>query len=106
MFLGLDVVALWFAFFLSYRRGRMFETIQLSEKDLIIGKSDANGRVTTTRFEPYWATVAIKTVGADKNILTVSHHDQSVELGSFLVPHERREIAEELKQALERWKNR
>lgn len=105
-FLGADVVALWFAFFLSYRRGRIFETVQLSATDLIITKSDAGGRVTSTRFEPYWATVSIETVGADKNILTVSHHDKRVEIGDFLVPHERRQLATTISDALQAWRAR
>lgn len=106
LFLGLDVLALWFAFFLSYRRGRIFETVQLSDTDLIIGKSDASGRFSSMRFEPYWAKVSIRTVGGDANILTISHHDKCVELGSFLVPHERREVANAIRDAVERWKSR
>ncbi len=106
LFLGLDIVALWFAFFLSYRRGRIFETIQLSDKDLIVSKGDPSGKLTTDRFEPYWTKVAIETVGADKNILTISNHGQSIELGAFLVPHERKEVAVAIRSAIDRWKNR
>lgn len=106
LFLGADVVALWFAFFLSYRRGRIFETVQLSKTDLIITKSDANGQVTSTRFEPYWAHVSLSTIGADKNILIISHHDKRVEIGDFLVPHERRQLAEKISDALQVWRAR
>lgn len=106
LFLGLDVLALWFAFFLSYRRGRVFETVQLSDADLIVGKTDATGRFTSIRFEPYWAKVSMQSVGGDANILMISHHDKYVELGSFLVPHERREIADAIRTAIERWKRR
>lgn len=106
LFLALDIAALWFAFFLSYRRGRMFETIELSDEDLIVSKSDARGRLTEMRFEPYWAKVALKTIGNDRNILTISHHDQQVELGSFLVPGERRQVAQAIKDALVRWRER
>lgn len=106
LFLGLDILGLWFAFFLSYRRGRIFETIQLTDSDLIISKSDASGRLTSQRFEPYWAKVALKTIGNDRNILTVSHHDQLVELGNFLVPGERRQVADALQDALARWRAR
>ena len=106
LFLSLDVVALWLAFFISYRRGRVFETIQLSDTDLIISRSDASGRITATRFEPYWVKVSLETIGADKNILTVSHHDKLVQLGSFLVPHERKEVAATLKEALSLWRAR
>lgn len=104
LFLGLDVVALWLAFFISYRRGKVFETIQLSDTDLIISKSDVRGRITATRFEPYWAKVSLETIGADKNILTISHHDKLVRLGTFLVPHERKEVAATLREALARWR--
>lgn len=106
LFLSMDVVALWLAFFISYRRGKVFETIQLSDTDLIISKSDVRGRITATRFEPYWAKVSLETIGADKNILTVGHHDKLVQLGSFLVPHERKEIAATLQEALAHWRAR
>lgn len=106
LFLGLDIVGLWFAFFLSYRRGRIFETIQLTDTDLIVSKSDPNGRLTSVRFEPYWAQVQLQTRGADKNILTISHRENSIELGNFLVPKERREVANAVQAALARWKNR
>ena len=105
-FLGADVVALWFAFFLSYRRGRVFETIQLSKTDLIISKSDATGRLSSVRFEPYWTSVSLETVGADKNILVISHHNKRVEVGDFLVPHERRELAKTISDALQAWRAR
>lgn len=106
LFLGADILALWFAFFLSYRRGRVFETIQLSDRDLIISACDATGKLKTVRFEPYWVTVAIKSVGADKNILVIQHRDKAIELGRFLVPHERHEVATAIKCALERWRGR
>lgn len=105
-FLGADVLALWFAFFLSYRRGRVFETVQLSKTDLIINKCDASGCFTSVRFEPYWATVSLNTVGADKNILTISHHEKCVEIGDFLVPHERRQLAAKISEALQAWRAR
>lgn len=105
-FLGADVLALWFAFFLSYRRGRVFETVQLSKTDLIISKCDARGGFTSVRFEPYWATVSLNTVGAEKNILTVSHHEKTVEIGDFLVPHERHQLAATISEALQAWRAR
>ena len=101
---------MWLRFgspFLSATAGAgVFETIQLSDTDLIISKSDANGRLQTTRFEPYWAKVSLQTIGADKNILTISHHDKLVELGSFLIPHERQQVASTLKEALALWRAR
>lgn len=106
LFLGADILALWFAFFLSYRRGRIFETVQLSSTDLIISKCDSAGRITATRFEPYWANVSLKTVGADRNILTISHHEKSVELGDFMMPHERKQVADQIKDALQEWRAR
>lgn len=106
VFLLLDVVAIGLAFWISYRRGRAFETIQLSETDLIISHSDAGGRLRHWRFEPYWTRVRLGTRGADKNILEVSHHAKRVEVGNFLTPTERYKIKAMLCEALERWKGR
>lgn len=104
LFLALDVMALWLAFFISYRRGRISETIQLSASDLIVSKMSSSGSVSTIRFEPYWAKVSVQTCGAEKNILTISHHDKSVSLGAFLMPHERKHVAQTIETAISRWK--
>jgi uncharacterized membrane protein len=106
VFLLFDILAIGLAFWISYRRGRAFETIQLNETDLIISHSDPKGRLRHWRFEPYWVKISMGIRGPDKNILEVSHHDKSVELGNFLTPAERRKIKALLCDALERWRAR
>lgn len=103
-FLLLDIVALWLAFFVSYRRGRLRETIQLSETDLIITRTLPNGKLMSWRFEPYWVKVSLLTLRRDDNSLIVHHHKKKVLLGEFLRPKERQKIAIELQYALTRWR--
>lgn len=102
-FLLLDIVALWLAFAISYRRGRLRETVQLSNTDLIITRTDPAGRLTSWRFEPYWAKVSIDRIQSTKDVLTVYHHDKKVSLGSYLRAKERRQIAGKLNSALSDW---
>ena len=106
LFLVIDVFAIWLAFTINYRRGQVFETVQLSDTDLIIAHSDAHSNISTWRFEPYWVKVALTPHGADNNILLISLHDKVVSIGAFLLPNDRRNIALEIESAIERWKTR
>lgn len=103
-FLLLDIVALWLAFAISYRRGRLRETIQLSETDLIITRTDPAGRLASWRFEPYWVNVSLSRSGSTEDALSIHHHDKTVTLGSYLRPKERRQVAARLKAALTEWR--
>lgn len=106
-FLMFDVFAIWFAFTLNYKRGQAFETIQLSETDLIIARSDTRGRISMWRFEPYWTKVTLEKTGDNTiNRLMVHLHDDKVTLGSFLLPTERTRIAKDIDDALQHWRAR
>ncbi|WP_262693422.1 DUF2244 domain-containing protein [Kordiimonas aquimaris] len=106
LFLLFDIFAIWLAFTINYRRGQAFETVQLSETDLIIARSNPNGETATWHFEPYWAKVSLETIGGEDNSLSISLHDKTVTLGMFLPPAERCNIARKIEDALKRWKTR
>src|SRR5580658_5613951 len=46
-FMGLDVALIYIAFRLSYRAGRLAETIQLSDSELLVRRVQPGGRVET-----------------------------------------------------------
>ncbi|GHF15403.1 membrane protein [Kordiimonas sediminis] len=103
-FLLLDIFLIWLAFRLCYRAARLTETIQLSEKDLIISRTQPSGKTESWRLEPYWARVQITT--DEMHHLTVSSQGTSLEIGAFLMPYERISLKEDLDTAIWRWKHR
>ncbi|MDP6689933.1 MAG: DUF2244 domain-containing protein [Alphaproteobacteria bacterium] len=114
-FLGLDVAAIYLAFRLSYRSGRLRETVRLSQAELSIDRFQPNGRRRHWSFQPYWAKVRLEiddaeavdiaddpTVMEGQGSVVVSSHGQRVRLGRFLAPGERRSFADALNLALSR----
>lgn len=104
-FFGLDVALIYFAFQLNYRSGRLIETIQLNSKELIVTRRFPNGRMREWRFTPYWARVSFDRPLRHDSQLVVSSHDNHINLGRFLAPEEREEVAQALRDALLRWRN-
>nr|WP_281501662.1 DUF2244 domain-containing protein [Kordiimonas laminariae] len=106
IFLVLDLLALWFAFYLNYRRARVREVIKLTEASLIVERYAANGKMESWQFEPYWTKVNIRKIDRYRNELSLSLHQQTVVIGSFLLPGEKRKLKEKLETELYIWKNR
>ncbi len=106
IFVGIDLVALWLAFFFNYRAARAFETVQLTDKDLLLTRVSARGRSSTWRFEPYWASVKVRERGEDENELYLRSHGETVYFGDCLTAQERRDFREALDLALARWRAR
>ncbi|MBL6953345.1 MAG: DUF2244 domain-containing protein [Alphaproteobacteria bacterium] len=118
-FLGLDVVAFYLAFRLSFRSGRLTETVRLSQDELSIHRIQPSGRRRQWSFQPYWARVSLESdetdapdaadasggpsdgIGSHGSILVTSH-GRGVRLGRFLAPEERRSFADALGLALRR----
>jgi uncharacterized membrane protein len=101
-FLGLDILLLWGAFRLSYRSGRLRETLQLSRDNLTVRRTLPSGRAREWRFQPYWLRVEIDTSAANRARLTLASHGRRLIIGAFLSPEERVELAEALRQALDK----
>lgn len=105
IFLALDIAALWFAFWLNYRRQRTCETIRLTDNQLIVRRIDLRGNEESWVFEPYWANLRLMDDEHYGNRLKLSEHGKQVMLGGFLAPHERKELYAALSDALYKWKN-
>lgn len=103
-FFGLDVAAVYFAFRISYRRARRYETVRLTAKQLAIERVSPGGQVERFEFQPYWLRVLMDDPPRHESRLTLRSHGRSLVIGSFLSPAERLELAQELRAALERIK--
>ena len=105
-FCGLEVVALYIAFRLSYRSGRLRETLQLSAERLTVRRFAPSGTMREWRFQPFWLRVDIDDPPANDSRLTLTSHGRSLTVGGFLTAPERFALAQALRAALGRLRGR
>ena len=99
-FLGLDVLLIYLAFRASYRTGRLVETVRLTDAALEVRRIDAYGRSAAWRVPPNWAKVEVDNPGEHNCRVILRSHGESVVLGAFLSPPERKQLADALRAAL------
>jgi uncharacterized membrane protein len=101
-FMGLDVALIYSAFRLSFRSGRLAETIQLSDTELLVRRVQPTGKVETWRFQPYWVRVIFPEPATMESQVTLTSHGRTLTVGSFLALPERVAFATALRDALRR----
>ena len=99
-FFGLDIVLLYLAFRLSYRSGRLRETIRVTADEVVVRRIAPNGRTTEWRFNPYWLRVALDDPVEHESQITLTSHGRSIVVGPFLAPEERASLVKALRAAL------
>ena len=99
-FFGLDIVLLYLAFRLSYRSGRLRETIRVTADEVAIRRIAPNGRTTEWRFNPYWLRVHLDEPVEHHSQITLSSHGRSLVIGAYLAPEERASLVRALRDAL------
>ena len=97
-FMGLDIALVYGALAISCRRGRVIETLELDEHALTVERTDPRGGRLSWRLQPAWLKVEL----AEPVLLR--SHGQSLGIGVFLHPDQRREVARDLRGALDRWR--
>jgi uncharacterized membrane protein len=100
-FYGLDVLALFVAFKVNYRRAKAEESVRLTYVELVLSKNSHRGETAVWRFNPLWARLSLEEdedFGARR--LSVVSGRQTVSIGDFLAPPERRDLATALGAAL------
>ncbi len=103
-FCGLEVALVWGAFHLNYRSGRMFEAVRLDDDGLTVKRHVPNRPTRSWQFQPTWVRVAMDEPPQHDSKLTLSSHGRTVAIGTFLSPEERLEVAQALRQAIDRWR--
>ena len=101
-FLGADVLLIYLAFRINYRRAAMCETVTLTADCLVVRRKSHRGEVRTWRFQPYWLQVLIDDPPSENSQLTLRSHGQALTIGRFLSVAERAELATALRRALSR----
>ena len=108
-FFGLDILLLYLAFRVNYRRARRYEMLEMRDGRLILSKVAATGKVRDWVFDPYWVRVRLEQNRVDPAIpgdLFLASHGQKVALGSFLAPAERGSLAATLEHTLADFRTR
>jgi uncharacterized membrane protein len=102
-FLGLDIVALYFAFRASYAQGRAREFVRVTNERLDIARLDQYGRHTgQASFPSYWVRVHMDDPPEPDSQLKVSAAGRSAVVGGFLSAEERVSLAYALRDALDK----
>jgi uncharacterized membrane protein len=104
-FFGLDVLAIYFALRLSYRSGRLHETVQLRENELTVRRILPNGRAAGWTFNPYWVRIALHEGRLGDGHVELTSHGHRVFVGRFLTAGERADFAAALGNAVGRLKS-
>ncbi len=99
-FFGLDVLLIYLAFRISYRRARQYERVRVSRRQLRVDKVSHHGRRRAFTFQPFWVRVEMEEPAEPDTPLHIASHGRRLRLGSFLSAEERLDFAEALRQAL------
>ncbi|MGW9229518.1 DUF2244 domain-containing protein [Pseudorhizobium sp. NPDC055634] len=101
IFLGIDFIALYVAFMMSYRSGRAREEVTVTRTRLSIRKFSPTGRMVEHRFNPFWARFGVNRhdeFGITSMYVTGEGH--RTDIGSFLNPDDRESFAKAFRSAL------
>jgi uncharacterized membrane protein len=113
-FLGADVLLIYLAFRINYRRARLVERLHLTRDRLTVSRTWPGGRSASWEFQPSWLQVICDAPrdtprGPESPLestgdcpLILRSHGRSLAVGSFLTRQERRDLADALRAALHR----
>jgi uncharacterized membrane protein len=105
-FMGLDVLLVYIAFQVSFRRMRAFETLRLTEQILVFERVNPAGVRRRWTFQPYWLRVEFDNPPEHGSQLRLRSHGRAITIGAFLAMPERQDLATALRAALDKLKNR
>ncbi len=103
-FMGVDVALLYWAFKASYRSGHAVEKVELTNRALTVERIDPSNRRQVWTLAPGWLRVHLDEPLRPESQITLASHGRYLVVGSDLSPDERRDFADALRDALERWR--
>lgn len=88
-------------------RARLSETLDIAPERITLLRREPNGRELDWEANPYWVRVRLHEEGGPvRNYVTLEGGARRVELGSFLSPEEREDLAADLGRTLDSFRNR
>ncbi len=103
-FAGLDVILIWWAFRANFAAARRSERIEITPHELVLERKAYGRESQAIRFLRRWLWVELD-VDRERDLiggLYLRSHGPRTEIGKFLAPHERKELATVLRSALAR----
>lgn len=104
-FFGLDMVAIWFAFRLSFNRQREQTHITVTARSIRMHHTDRKGREKTAEVPTAFARIELDEPVQPPSWLRIEHGRTAWVIGRFLTPEERRGFAEALRKAVRAARN-
>ncbi len=96
----------WLLFIYLFRKhmkgDRRSERLRLYPDRLTVEKISPKGDLQRYRFQPYWLQVILDRPDESDSSLYLRSHGKQLEIGAFLSPQERRDVACELRSVLTR----
>ena len=99
-FFGLDVLAIYYAFKLNYRSGRVYELVSLFPDRLEIMRVAPGKEAEVWSCNPYWARLKLKERRGRAPELSVQARGDRFVFGEFLIPDEKEDFVKALQDAL------
>ena len=102
-FMGLDVLALYVAFRANFRAARAYEELRLTSLELLFARVSTRGARREWRFNPAWVRferTEHEEFGTQR--LALVSRGRSLEVGAFLGPDQKAELAVQFSRALAR----
>ncbi|MGO8833900.1 MAG: DUF2244 domain-containing protein [Roseiarcus sp.] len=100
-FMGLDVLALYLAFRVNFRAAGAYEELRLTPLELLFARVSRRGARREWRFNPAWVRferVEHEEFGTQR--LSLISRGRSLEVGAFLGPDQKAELATRFSRAL------
>jgi uncharacterized membrane protein len=104
-FMGLDVLAVWWALSASSRSGRQEEHVTLYPDALEVRQVSETGTERTSRFELFFTQFVVERDDDRVTGLLLKSRERSLPLGTFLNPDDKASFAKVFSVALARAKN-
>lgn len=100
IFLGLDVLGVWIAFRVSYRRGLRAERVQVSAEQVTVRYQDGKKAKLVWRSPTAFTRVAVDAAGEHEARVRLRLRDRGLPVGDMLSPDEREDFARALERAI------
>jgi uncharacterized membrane protein len=101
-FLGAEWLLFWFLFSRHFRGDRRAERLRLYADRLVLEALDAKGKLTRIELQPYWLQLVLEHARRPNGALFLRSHGKNHEIGAFLSPGERQDLAFDLAEVLNR----
>lgn len=93
---------LWLGFRRSNLDGRLTETLTVWRDEMRVERREPTGRIRRWSANPWHVRLTLRAEGKVEQYLTLKGAGREIELGAFLSPDERSELAAEVEDALTR----